>query len=664
MYCSNCNKHFNDDLSFCPSCGTPLQRIGGNAGRNPQGKKKNHLVVIISLIVVLLVVLLVGGIVLFKNSGGTKGGSDGLVWLNDSGYQFVNSTNLKEYEPITLDSVGSSATDYSNECGQFSPDGRYFYYISRFEEAGVGTLYRAELKSIRANKNNEKYQIHIDNKVDPESMHIYEDNTVLYKKIDSGSNNLCYYNGNEIMSIAKNIDSYQYFDKEVIFSKVQEDGSYILYYQNLNEEADPKEFVAGIQSFQAVDAGHVVCTGNFNEENNTFELYMAGKDRKPEKIAGDVEAWEIPKNQGEIDKVYYQTVKSNPICLADAVTYSGYQEDKNVKEPDTNNPLYYDKNDGWFGSYTDAYYEARDAYNEAQNRLSIMERLKEETYDLKTKALHYYDLEKEETGDICGNITACACDSEGGTSALVYMKGISTLQPVDITNQMEDSYSIREYVEEAIRKACMDKSALYFRIGDGEEKKVEIKDASEYENIDNFLLCFFDEGNKLAYLGYGTTLTEQEVFTNLYVADVEDSKVGEIERISYSVNEINKEGDTLIASNDSETYIYGKEGMSLFAEGDSVYYTKFYADGSIYYVEDYAEFYGGTLYKMDKNGKRTKIVDGVGSYSVLNNGNVIYLCTGVLKKYNGKDSVTIANDVDTFWSGNEKEQSNNAEDDR
>lgn len=151
MNCPKCGAQLPDGAKFCGSCGArltePTQTIVARKPTAPvvqapeevavqpdQGaaaaKKSKLPLLIVAIVAVVLAVLAVVFFVLPNLGGSSK---NAYVALQDGKYELLPS--LSKTDTVEIASAKTDESDYESLSTAFSPDGKYFYYISKLDVA-------------------------------------------------------------------------------------------------------------------------------------------------------------------------------------------------------------------------------------------------------------------------------------------------------------------------------------------------------------------------------------------------------------------------------------------------------------------------------------------------------------------------------------------------
>ena len=258
MNCPKCGAPLPDGAKFCGSCGSRLaepnqtivarkptipvvqvpEEVAVQPDNGAAAAKKSKLPLLIAIIAAVVVVL---GVVFFvlPNLGGS--GKDAYIALRDGKYELL--PNLNKTDTVEIGSVKTDENDYSSLNAAFSPDGKYFYYMSKMD-GSYGTLNRAEYGKLKVGSDkNDKYITAIATNVDPYFTVL--ENGVVYENADS---KLYYYDGEQPTTLAKNVYSYS-VDAEknrVMYYVQDDDGDYTLYFVDLKKPHEATKLVGEI----------------------------------------------------------------------------------------------------------------------------------------------------------------------------------------------------------------------------------------------------------------------------------------------------------------------------------------------------------------------------------------------------------------------------------
>lgn len=697
MFCPHCGEQIADDSKFCGVCGHEVDEGGssdivvfdqiGESAFNGRSKRKN---VLVKILAVVLVVALIGGgsFGLMKSgifSGKSSGATDYCVWLSNGNYQFVKKMFKQNSEVINIGGLDNYSTLWGDELyvnkyfAHLTPDGKYLYYFARMDENNEqGTLYRAELGKLKPNHaKNETYIVKIDSDVYTYDFYMREDGTVLYKKNDPDqidAYRLYYYNGTEVSSIAKNISYVKYTDEVVFFNKLQDDEeSYTLYAKRINSDDDIVKLDMDAQSdLYVYDTEHILYKKNIeNDDGYRCAIYEAGYSSSSTKIAENVCSDSSYEDYEKTGSFFYLTVKTATKNYSDYIENPHSEADASAVMPDSKAKKYIEEYTYWGYTYTrnnDAYYAAKEDYELSQRRVELMHYFSSATYKQYNYTLYFYDGQKKESGLVSDSVDSSSSyypSSSGDTLAVNYYKRAENFPKMSIDDLMADdnylSWDDRNnegIISDYIYGHSADMSTLYFTVAGGEEQSLDAAALGFTDVTSDVDMVLFNNGKNVAVFGSGYDYdTDKMSRSDVYIAPVANHSIGAF--VVASIDEptwIYTLNDELCCDSDSSLFIYRNNEFVHVAECENSGMGNWYADGTILYLINYDSNYGGTLTRMNAKGEKTKIADDVTSFSELENGKILYVTNGSLKIYDGKNSETLASDVDGFWTTQEKEK--------
>ena len=709
MYCPFCGEQIADDSKFCGACGKPIDPekessviavVEPDYSRSyvePPLKPKRKAPVAIIAIIIAVIVFCAGTVAIIKSGllSSNKGNLNYCAWLSNGEYQFVKNMTKQNAKTIAIGSSEGSKSEnnsyfyVNNNYGHLTNDGKYLYYFSRIDEDnGTGTLYRAELAKLKPNhKNNEKHIEKIDSDACLDGFYVREDGSVVYKKPDNNYNDnytyrICYYNGNEVKSIASDVNTIYYTNEAIVFNKPQDnDDGYTLYARLIDSKDDAVKIDKDTDySFVAKDHEHIIYYKHHNDdEDDSYAMYIAGYSTESKKIADYVYEDTASRDYRSISSFCYVTRKGAEKSLADYVENPYSTEDENAVEPDSDAPEYTEEYETWWGTTTqnnDAFYAAMEEYEQAQSRLELMDHFYEVPFTEYTYSMYYYDPSSNESqlisDQIDNNSASYSTSGSGNTLVSLYFKRKDNFSKISIdeimSNENYDTYNLSQcdsVVTDYIYANSTDQSTLFFTVAGGKEQSVEKEKFGFSDHIQYYSIVSFDSGKRLAIHGTGYDQSiEHSVYSGIYIASISKKAVGSFSAIETTgeVHDIACANNQLCYSRYSDdsdnvaAYLYRDSKFIELLDGNSsVSDVEWYTDGTILFLSDYDSNYGGTLVKVDSKGKKEKIADDVTSFCALDNGNILHTSNGNLRIYDGKNSTTIADDVDGYWCVKKKE---------
>lgn len=556
-------------------------------------KRTIGIVVAVSLVIVLIGV----GIYIAFNKLSRGLAPSSYAYLSDGQYQYMPYLNSKE--PVNFDSLKSD--DYtSGNLVQFSPDGKYIYYFTRIDDDDyVGTLCRIETGKIKSNFNADRYIETISSNVKLR-MDILDDGSVLFKK-EEGT--LCYFDGKEVIKIAKEVSSYYVSeDNKQLLYLVQDDSrdyyyGYTMYGCNFKNLDDKIKLASDIYAISNCDDFDNIIYERVSDEDET-SLYCVGFSKSSDKIANNA--------------VYLGSDGNKTYYAAETDTVSLYSF---VKD-----------------SSPDSYSYTREA-------------LKDSYYDRSIYCFYLY--ENGESTLICKNVLSF-CRYSGlvayNTTDMVKKKiDIDDVESLnDIFNIININYS------ESFNILPLNSVTPIPMTSQGTELLELSKDHENY--------------NASYYISL--VLLEDRLFLvndkdELYVASISNKAIGQFDYVADDVfyswvsdgSFYYRKGQYEI--NDTEyfdQYVY-KNGKSVKIAWDCNS-PKIYEDDVVIAYTDLRSTSKKTYYEITMfytNGDKIKIADDVNWYIRVDKKNILYISDGDLYRYDGKEKTRIATDVDYVW---------------
>ena len=296
MFCPKCGAPLPDGSRFCSACGEKLPEAAGSvpeasAGpaapepnvvppepvqvKTPPDRKK--------LLVIALTAVVVAALILGLKSLFTRSSADAYACLSDGSYLLI--TDLAQGKTAEISPTKSLAhLDYML---QFSPDGKYLYYFTNFDEDSYcGTLCRAEYAKLKAGSgSNDAYLVTVAANVRPYSLKFLEDGRLLYQ---NASDTLYYYDLETPVPVAKDIYEFSTDGKNRLFYVTNTDSRMNGYHVLLDDLSNPEKLFSGADYIQdSSDLDHIYFSRI--QEDGTTALYQIGPGREPQKLGDD--AW-------------------------------------------------------------------------------------------------------------------------------------------------------------------------------------------------------------------------------------------------------------------------------------------------------------------------------------------------------------------------------------
>lgn len=644
MICPKCGVTLPDGAKFCGSCGTRLTAsqdvpqnivkapprapvptrtvqaetvrpdMGAAAGRKPNGK-------LVAVIAVILVVLLAGGFFLFGGKGGS--GKNAVVMLQDERYELL--TNLKKGD---LTDIGASKSEHDDEdenMVRFSPDGKYFYYLTKYD-GWTGTLCRAEYAKLKAGSSkNDQYLMTIASNV-RSGFWMLKDGSILYK---NGDSTLYYYNGKDSTQVAKDVyNIYQKDDNEneILYTREKDgdDTDLDLYYVALNKNDDPIKIDGHV--------GMVYSTQDFNNifygkmSDNGPVIYCAGVNKEPEKVASD----------------YYSSYSSGKNSKFFCFKYNG----KTLSSYDmVDDPYKVTTEPSWGDFYKNGQYDD-DGYAKAWNHYNLRKSLMSEDEDIKLYDLYCYEKGKATLVEenIIGNRTMYGGFAYWTKDALTGKMDID-----DLESASDAYYGVRMLTGTAMED-IVDPSKI--KLYNAETDSFSELTDEAYEGFENL---FNYSANVSAHILKDTIFVDDD--GDLLMASIKDGKVGDFKLVAEDAEFMWDDGETAYYTADSydrdgntyvDLYYYAKGESTRIAQDILDAKVSVYEDGNTYVYTD-ASSRGAELTCIGKNANRTVVADDVQQYIRMDKDNLLYIQDGDLYSYSGKEKTRLASDITRFW---------------
>lgn len=639
MICPKCGVTLPDGAKFCGSCGTRLttpQSVPQNVVKAPPkvpvptrtaeaeavrpdmgaAARKKQSIKLIAVIAVVLVVLLAGGFLLF--GGKSSSGKNAVVMLQDERYELL--TNLKKGGLTDVSAAKSEL--YYDSMVRFSPDGKYFYYLTKYD-GWTGTLCRAEYAKLKeGSSKNEQYLTTIASNVQS-GFWMLKDGSLLYKNED---NTLYYYDGKDSTQVAKDVyNVYQKEDSEneILYTR-EKDGDSAdldLYYVALNKKDDPTKIDGHVSDVYMTKDFNDILYSKTNDDGE-LNLYHAGISKEPEKLASDVGNTYAVRKTGQF---FYFEYSGKTLSLYDMV----------------NDPYKVTTEPSWSDYYKDDWYD-EEGYTEAWNHYNMQESLKSEDSDIKLYNLYSYEK---------GNATLVAEDVVGN----ITLSGGFAYWTKDVLTEKMDIDDL-EYASDAHwGVVCLEGTAVE-DIVDPTKIKLYNRTTGAFSEL---TAEAYDDFERL-YNGFAYILKDTVFLTDdgeLLMASIKDGKVGAFKFVAEDAEFMWSDEETAYYTADG----YDRDGYTYvdlyrYANGESTRVAQdildarvsVYEDGNIYVYTD-ASSRGVELTCIGKDANRTMVADDVQQYIRMDKNNLLYIQDGELYNYNGKEKTRLASDITRFW---------------
>lgn len=625
IFCPNCGKQTSTEFAFCQSCGASITETP--AMEQPtvaldEKKKLPKKAIMFGGIGVAVVAALILMVSLLSGCGG-KGENNYALYLKDSEIFFTDLKKDSEVWQLTSRLVDTDNVDDEDlaDTGYLlsgytymSEDGKYIFFPDKIgdDDDGFNLYYREVAKP------------------DAEAV-----------KIDS-----------DVQSYTANASA-----TLVTYLKGEEEN---LYQYKIGENSKDK-IASEVRDFEVSDDGKKICY--INSENS---IYLKYADKEKEKIASDVSKLEhvtedfttvyyikdgsLYKQAEGADKVkiasdvykvikiydsgviYYLTSEAEEISLMDYVIDDMKDDDASITKPSY--PDYpsspdrpyrrdYDTDaeyDAAYEAYEEAYeawqaecdrmeteyYAAREAYYAKLSRDELREDLEEETLDQSSYSLCFYNGKEEVvvTDAFVGGYYYSDYTYASNASVITYEAySQSNLEKVKLS-EVESIYDIEDMVEAALFSS----SERYIAVKDSATVVEQEKKATEFK--------INSEGTEVYYID---DVPNEKNYGKLYRIYITNGVVGKAEVY------------------DSDVYT----GYYDFVNETDLKYFKDYKDdrGELYINKNKID-YDVELNSVEEHSDLGKVF-----YLTDFNGEKEY---GILKAYDGKESVKIADDVHSF----------------
>ncbi|MDO4323256.1 MAG: hypothetical protein Q4C61_12085 [Lachnospiraceae bacterium] len=330
--------------------------------------------------------------------------------------------------------------------------------------------------------------------------------------------------------------------------------------------------------------------------------------------------------------------------------------DAEIEEPDYDDIKY--KND------YELYELNYEVYEEAQERIDLLEDLSEIEYVDSQYSLYYYDASAGEAALISEQLEndkiPCELAYSNHHLAAAYFKRDSRPEKINIDTLLTGYDGSYEHAEQLVRNYINNSIKLdvcYCTVDGSEEQVLSESPGSlimERNDMQSVYLQIeiYNNGQNIAFLGGGyNENAEWAASTDILAADIKNKKIGALQKITSSgPAHMGTAGDHLLYYSNSGEEIYLYMGGRHILAAEAGYSTfNWYKDGSALVLTDYDYTYGGTLVKISESGEKERILEEVKSFEALDDGKIVYLSGEKLKVFDGKESRIVAYDVDNFW---------------
>lgn len=660
----------------------------------PEETRKSHTGIVLAILGIVAVALIAVVIFLVRGLfGGKNTMADDLYYVKDGDLSAVLKIAAKEPADVEIDSIRGWDNEYSSSV-MLSDDGKYLYYFDKIDEdSESGTLCCIPTDKLRKKGDNEQYIEEIESKVDLESMTLIDSTTVIYMR--KGEKLIIYKDG-ENYELSDDVREYSVTDDKryVLYTEREDsDSGNTLFCAEIKKDPQSREIDSHIdRMYDSANSSYILYGKNYDDENNTIDVYAAGADKDPVLVAEDVYGtYGICAD----DKSFYYTVSnSNEVPLYSYVIDSYTESDANVQEPQVTdymekvneedvlsdddkreyagqpfshflegevfidgtdefglyghrnstdgNYYYYDRdNKQWYGNFDWETYNSTYAdYQKVGERNSLREQLKQETCKKYYQELYF--CRNGESKLICENVGNVYTEAARG---VIYQK--TDLESGSAEYAIDEVYSVddlREDIEDD--RYENEDHTMYCCVNGGSETEI-----SDFDSIDSIRVSQdgktvvisgnYDEENGeelIAYqssekgLGEGKKLTDEGAFA------------GFRDNVFYFYDQIDDE--------EADFYSYQGNTSKLLAKDIYRYQAPFIADdGAIIGFTDWDDKdYTGELTCFGKDGKGERIAKDINLYRYLGSGAYLYRQDGDLYYQDKKGNENrLAKGVDYFW---------------
>ena len=680
MFCSNCGKELPEGTKFCSACGSPVGPAEATETPSPAaapveetpaaapvaapvaapaaapvaapaaapaestpaspepvlsgGKRRGKSLVIVAAAVVVLLVLVVGAIKVLPSLFGSK--ANCIYLTEDNELMYLKALKAKANSRELADDGVNMA--------RFSDDGKYFYYVDSSQK-----LYR--IATAKLGKKN----------AEPEKV---DSDVSMFQTLGGGKvvtarsdGQLRLFDGKDSTKLATMNGGWFELDaaeKYAYYMKDDGDGQ-VLCRLELKSGGQEEKILKNFDEIYNSWSDDVLLYDKYQDEDAAYmggsrDVYLAKPGEKGEKILKDVsEVNDVTVDGSKVSFLYF-TAQTESYPLSDFFTDVNAAADAQLKEP---NPDDYIIDYSFFWPvYDDAYYTARDEWEEAQNRESVREMLAENTYDVTTYTMARYDNGK--TTEIAQGLTYIPYGIYDAEKQIFLYEKLDGQKPATVGDVADLNYYW--YDAASVRGMIGTPEGTWCQNVNGKESPWDTEEGTAPSQLlmvsdkEGAVIAFnVDSGVQELYACTlnGSTLQRGEVieddeFFSLIVSDIGGKDA------LYYFTDVSDDG----YSGDLVRYQGGKK-ETVARDVEMVTILK---DGTVFAMED-VEFNDrtykneGTLYLLTGSEKK-KVADDVYGYSVeyLGGKKVMFVSDGDLCLWSGKDTVKLADDVQGFWT--------------
>ncbi len=421
------------------------------------------------------------------------------------------------------------------------------------------------------------------------------------------------------------------------------------------KEPDRDDFSVPEYSYEMI-SGSDLSESDFDElyTSCTLDLYWYGEDTwycYSMEEALDLEWGEDGENtdaihtatQSFIDKFGSTADEDGYILVTDEVKAALKEINKHGDDPEAEWRwlwLCYNKYQSGSTTDYDAYSEASDKWNDAEDRISMREELQDKENDYDVSTLYCFDN---------GNLTSV---NETVLDAVSYDGGImfNTTDMISNTVKLENLFSF----DDVYSLFSIDEEAEnYIALADG--TVVRMSDSA----AESFSTAYYDSFARLYFRNSEVFLSEGD--GTLSVATISGGTVGDFSAVTDDADIVSFDEDALyyasgLYDNNGMTYCdlysYDKNENTRIARDVMGENVNLYDDGVVLAYTGYRSHYGYELTMFDSKGEPTLIGEDITQYVRIDKSTLLYVSDGELYSFNGKEKKLIASDVDWLWSKN------------
>lgn len=627
MYCEKYGAQIDDNSTFCTSCGAKIDGHSNVAVEETEENVQSYefeqqenigksspikRIIIGAAIVCAAAVVCFGG---YKLISGMTGGKvdyakHPLVYIKDDEMHLLRSGKKESY----LVSNDSENIDSYSGLVQVTEDGKTMFFADDYDDGEFRLYYRKTNQKTPKGRDADSKGVKIASGVTSFSI---EPNGkfVTYKKGDR----LCYTDLKNDRTISSDVNSYY----------MSEDYKMIMYYKDsdlylcrADKKSEPEKVDSDVSRIVSDERDYQKI---YYIKNEALYVKEYGKDKI--KITNDVSDAEVIDGTAFVTKA--DEVKKS---FKDLFDDDCAQSDSQMEEPDYDDFRIEDE-ESFFGYKTDydAYYDARDKYNEKKQRDNIREYYEENPQTITTYTL--YKINKNEAEKLDDNFISCDLDDR------ILLKGSSEDNGGKIKlSEIDDMYDAREKISELSENVETD---MYILKSNGKFIKADSidKDADDLRISDDgkYLYCIENKG-KNSDLG---TLNRYEIGS---------TSLGKKTKIRDDVSDYGLFEKLIAVYGDGDNGVYDNGKYHRLSD-DSIS-LRYVDKGVLFYFDGYDyDDRSGDLYKY-KNGKKTRIDTDVFDCSIRSENMIYYVkdystkrSCGDLYRNKGNKAVRLDTDV-------------------